>query len=305
MINYINAITSKFGSKYIESGNEIRYDCPFCYERRGKEDKDSKLYVSLENGCFFCFKCGAKGRVFVKKQEQDIDEKLKNILSQYLDNDFDDEEDNTFYVPNIKLQNDSVAYNYCISRGITEDKIKYYDLRLGINELFGRIVIPNQVYTDKGVWTDMYSARSYLNQVPKYKNPSGAKKTNAVFNLHRIKDNAERIIIVEGAITSICAGKDAVAIYGCHPSVEQVSAIINKNPQSIYCVLDGDEAGTKGNKELLSMLSEHYDGTIYYVAMSNGIDACDMGEIKFNEYVNAHKRIYTGSILDKILYDFA
>lgn len=305
----INAIEYKFGDEWLDAGGEMRYDCPFCQKRRGKADKDHKMYVNKKTTAFFCFKCGAKGRVIDTRQLQNS-AKIYDILNKMFlkgDNSFaddDDTEDNMFYVPSHKITEGTVAYEYCINRGITPDKIKYYDLRLGTDDLFGRIVIPNQVYGDRGIWTDMFSSRTYTNQIPKYKNPSGVKKTDVVFNLHRIKENCDRLIIVEGAITAICAGKDAVALYGCRPSDEQINKIIDKNPMSIYCVLDGDPAGKAGNEQLLNKLTNIYTGKLYYVDMPNGIDAADMGEDRFNEFVEANKIQYIGNVYKTIFSYF-
>ena len=304
MSDYLNEIIQKFGNDYIKTNNdEIRYKCPFCLKRRGKADEDAKLYANTKSGKFHCFKCGASGylNVLPKTSNSNVYGRIINFL--YNKSSDNDDEENIFYVPNNKIEKGTLAYEYCLSRNITEEKIDYYDIRLGVNELYGRIVIPNEVYGDTGIWTDMYSSRTFIDQIPKYKNPVGVKKNDIVFNLHRIKENCEKIIIVEGCITAICAGKNAVAIYGCNPTYSQINSILSKKPKSIYCVLDGDTAGSKGNAFLLNELSNRYNGTLYSVKMPFNVDASDMGENKFQNFIEINKTLYVNGVY-KNLIDF-
>lgn len=307
MSDYVNIAVERFGNdfypKNLSGVSEIRYNCPFCEKRRGKKDDDYKLYFNITNGKWHCFKCGARGRSSVVDLSNDhVYNDLVNLFeSNNIDN--DDESDNMFYISNKKIKEGTVAHNYLISRGINEDLIEYYDLRFGIDEFFGRIIVPNIVYGKEGIWTDMYSARSYINQTPKYKNPSNAKKHNSVFNLHRIKEGGI-CYVVEGAITAICAGKEACATYGCSPSEEQITMIANKNFEEIYCVYDNDEAGIVGQEKLSEMLYNKIDNLrtkLYTVLMPKGIDAADMGESKFKEYVYQNRIEYNFGVYNKIM----
>lgn len=290
-----------FGDNYITTNHdvEIRYDCPFCIKRRGKPDHDGKLYVNIVKGKYICFKCNARGRLFNERSIDISGDVYGDILKMYnngdsIDNDTDDP--NTFFIPNIKINKGTLAYEYLISRGFTDEIIDYYDLRLGIDDLFGRIVIPNVIYGDRGIFTDMYSARSYINQEPKYRNPVKAVKTRSVFNLHRIDNNCDEIIILEGAITAIFAGKSGVATYGCHPSDYQIDEILSKNPKSLICAYDGDSAGRNGARDLLHKVKSRGYDNLYYVNMPNGVDAADMGEEVFKEYVRKNKMSYINDL---------
>ena len=301
MSNNLSKIIEKFGNDYsTTNGEEIRFNCPFCERRRGKADKGKKLYVNTKSLWFYCFKCGAKGKVSKSEAAHGVYEQILNMKSSMEHLESEDDE-NMFYVPNLKITPDSVAYEYCIKRGIDEDKIKFYNIRLGVDELFGRIVIPNEIY-GSGNWTDMFSARSYIGQTPKYFNPSGAKKTNSVFNLHNIKEGCDDLIVVEGAITAICAGRDAVAVYGCHPSDQQLKSIIDKNPKRIYCVLDNDAAGHDPNEQLSEIFrSQLRDSEVYLVWMPEGIDAADMGENLFKKYVEKNKILCQGKVYVRLM----
>lgn len=293
-------ITARFGTDFKRATEEeITYNCPFCESKRGKADKDHKLYVNTRKLKFHCFKCNTSGSLKVEGSKgvtpYGVYAKLLNFKPAE-----EEEEENMFYIPTAKIEEGMVAYDYCLSRGITKEMIDYYDIRFGLKELSGRIVIPNEVYGD--CWTDMYSARSIINQTPKYLNPSGADKTTIVFNLDRIPDNPDRIVIVEGVITAICGGKDCVAVYGCHPSRVQIEKILSKNPKSIYCCLDGDSAGQSGLDPLLEdIINLQYNGTLYYVIMPEDKDACDMGYEVFRKYIEENKHEYYGNVYKKLM----
>lgn len=300
----LQLVIDKFGHDYQStSSSEIKYNCPFCMKRRGKPDNDHKLYVNVDKLKFICFKCHAKGRLRHSKVLESS-YGIYNELIHYTDhNDIESNEDdeNMYYVNNVAIPDGSLAFEYCMSRGIDRDKINFYNLKLGTDDLFGRIVIPNYMYTN--IWTDMYSSRTYLNQIPKYKNPPNCKKSNSVFNLHNIPDSIDKLYIVEGAITAICAGKDTICTYGCHPSESQINQILDKHPKSIVCSYDGDEAGQLGQTQLLEMISRKYNGDLYYITMPEGIDAADMGESRYKKYVEANMEKYISNTY-KTIYDF-
>lgn len=300
----LELIKSKFGDDFkTASHGEVTFNCPFCLSKRGKADNDHKLYVNTNSLKFHCFKCGTSGRLkSVNYEESSYGVYEKLLKLKEVDLPVTDEEENVFYLPMTKIQRGTVAYDYCIKRGITEDLINYYDIRLGVDDLTGRIVIPNNVYNH--CWCDMYSARSIMNQIPKYKNPIGAKKNEMVFNLKNIQENQDKVIIVEGVITAISGGKDCVAVYGCHPTIKQIRQIVDKHPKSIYCCLDGDEAGQSGMMPLLEMLSGIYNGKIYYVKMPEDQDACDMGYERFRKYIEHIKKEYDGKFLYSITKKF-
>lgn len=291
-------VERRFGIDYHPAKDyNIAYKCPFCKNKRGKADMDYKFYVDLKTLKFYCFKCKSKGRLrSVLESDYDVYNSITSYLGYRNDHEDDSLDDNVFYIPNLKIKEGTEAFRYLESRGFTKEHIDYYDMRLGQDDLFGRIVIPNELIDSSSYWTDMYSSRTFLDWEPKYKNPPGAKKTDVVFNIHRIPDGGD-IYVMEGVLTAIAGGKESVAIYGCHPSNGQISKILNKNPKNIYCVLDNDEAGRESNKKLASTLYSKAKGSnVYLVYLPEGKDAADMGEIKFKEYVENNKILYSSQV---------
>lgn len=308
----IEIVEAKFGKDYIinDKSCEMEYVCPFCFKKIGKLKNDRKFSVHIGNDPrkslkYNCFRCGTRGRLRNFNVIKDGEESsFKNFLTQLIDydkNDPDFEEENMFYIPSTKIEKGTVAYNYLVSRGFDDEKISYYSMRLGLDDLFGRIIIPNKLFGEN--WTDIYQARTYLNQVPKYKNPIGVNKSEIVFNIHNQVKGGD-IIVVEGMLTAIAGGKNCVGTFGCSPSKSQVKQILDINPKSIICCYDNDEAGRRGLEKLLSELQDKYLGELYYVFMPEGKDAADLGEEEFKKYVNENKRVYSKmsfEILNKLL----
>lgn len=297
----IEIVEQKFGKDYIlnERSCEMEYVCPFCFKKIGKIKTDRKFSVHVGNDPrkslkYNCFRCGTRGKLrnfSIKADEEDGHfRRFLFELIKYDEIDPDADEENMFYIPNVKIQKGTVAYNYLISRGFDDDKISFYSLRLGLNNLFGRIIIPNRLFGDN--WTDIYQARTYIGDEPKYKNPVGVNKSEIVFNIQNQVKGGD-IVIVEGMLTAIAGGKNCVGTFGCSPSKSQIKQILDLNPRSITCCYDNDEAGRRGLEKLLKELKDQFIGELYYVFMPQGKDAADLGETEFKKYVEKNKRVYS------------
>lgn len=289
-----------FGNDYQirSTGKDVFFCCPFCWEKLGKQKTDYKLGVCVDPKSehrlqWHCFRCGSSGRLRYTRS-------VKNSLRKLgFDSSFNDSEDNEkegdsnmAYLPRNPIKKDSEAYNYLISRGIDDEKIEYYQLREGKDRYSKRIIIPNKLYGMN--WTDMFQGRDYTGKKePKYLNPTDIDKSKIVFNLHRQEKNCNQLIICEGAITSICGGKNCIGVYGSHPSITQLKQIIDYNPKELVCCLDNDPAGQTGMKQTLKDIqSLGFSGRLYFVTMPEGKDAADLGEKAFQEYVFNNKKIY-------------
>ena len=302
--NLKNYIISQLGDDYIDAGQgELRYKCHFC-EEEGRKFEDYKLYVHYSGkkaGLYWCHRCEAKGRIKLDEtlasesttEAYDIIEQYVNGLNKSED---DEEESDYFLLPKSVPEPYTIAWGYLMNRRITPDLISYYDIRVASTSdtprLFGRIVIPNRVYGK--IWTDVYVARTFIDDPVRYKNPRSSRAHELVFNLHRIENNLPRIIINEGAINSIIAGKDSVATFGKHVSYYQLKSILEKKPQSIYVSLDTD-ARDKAEK-LCSRIISHTDIPTYLVELPDNKDASDLGQEAYLDYVGSAKQYTKSSI---------
>lgn len=289
----------------------MRYNCPFCLDRRGKADDDYKLYVSVTKLTYFCFKCEAKGRLqsdpdilsMLAEPDSVVVSELQDLILELQQDEIDDEpdddedDDNIFMIPPNRLRPGTAAYEYMRSRGVRHEDIEFYDMREGDltnSRFFGRVIIPNKVFNN--VFTDMYVARGYLGQSKRYLNPPSSRKSEIVFNLHRIPEGADNIIIAEGAISAIFCGRTGVATYGKHVSRQQMEMIIKKRPKRIYVALDPDAHDNA--IRLCDQLVGRTSIPIYLVELPEGKDPADLGYEGFQEYLKSAKRYQSKLVFD-------
>lgn len=251
-MNYYNSIRNRFG---LEIGScernghtEYQFICPFCLDVVGTPDLSGHLFVRSDNGVYHCYRCDSKGVINAPKNPiSATNSELLKLVTDYLKEPSESRLEDTnpvkkfqYQIPTKRLVDNSVALEYMRNRGFSDEDLEYYDLRVGsvMDEYLGRVIIPNEVYRNN--WTDMFTARSYVGHERRYKNPSGSESGLAVFNLFRIPMNSDRIIITEGPITAMAAGRDAVAMYGKLNNPMKLRMILDKNPKSIVVNFDPD-----------------------------------------------------------------
>ena len=288
-------IIANFGSDYIsynEKSGEVRYNCPYCVSVKGTPDTKGHLYVNSKTLVYHCYRCDSKGyinknvkvsqsRVYDEDKDKDIEDTISSINSILTD-----KNEYKLKIPIDKVTSSAKATEYLLNRGFTYKQMEYYDIRVGnLKNEFGRIIIPNIV--SNIVYTDMYSARSYIGQTPKYHNPSEVKKSHIVFNLHRIKDGSP-IILVEGALTAIAAGYHAVASLGKNLSKYQASMIASKKPSVVF--VNYDYGAEDCSREACKLLKSYMPYTkIMEVLMKDERDAADMTHEEYAECLSNAK----------------
>ena len=257
---------------------EAIYYCPYCESVKGTPDKSGHLYVNIKSKKFSCKRCGTEGRISNKgnNYSQEKDQSLEDIIEmiESISSDQSELSETQYTIPLLRVTELPSAYEYIRERGFTDEDINFYDIRVGSifnKNMFGRIIVPNIIY-DR-VYTDMFVARTYIDSGKRYMNPVGKNSSIAVFNLHRIPENPDRIIICEGSLTAIAAGHDAVALYGKHCSRTQFKKILAKNPKEIVVNLDPD--ATKDSDELCQKLYQSTDAVIKQLILPESFDAAD------------------------------
>lgn len=321
--NNRNFIISQLGEDYIDAGNyEMRYQCPFCMDQGLRYD-DYKFYITYKSkkkpnghwtkaGTYWCHRCESTGIIqmdslLTQGSNSDASNYLEAYMKALSGNESDSEEESDYYLipKNIPMPG-TLAWDYLISRGITPADMSFYNIRIpGLHDeskFKGRIIIPNKVISN--IWTDLYVARTFIDDPVRYKNPSSSKAHDIVFNLHRIPDNPERIILNEGAINSIIAGTDSIATYGKHVSDIQLNQILQKHPKRLYVSLDTDAENIA--EELCRRIKSLSDTKLYLLELPQvwsesdkkykGLDASDLGRDRYLGYVDSAREYTSSSI---------
>lgn len=299
MINERNLryIIGLFGDDYSienETAGEISYHCPFC-PSLGHRNDDKKLYVNTNKLVYQCFRCESKGSLNQKiSSEFNTVDIGKTFLDYINDSSTDKEETSYFHISPVLLINekDSTGYKYMRDRGFTDEDIELYSMRLsGLDNLIGRVIIPNEVISKN--WTDMYVARTYIDHPNRYKNPANSKKSQILFNYHRIPDNPKYMILNEGPLNSIIAGKLSVASFGKVLSDTQLQMILDKHPEHLYVSYDTDAIeyalkvcdSVKSRSDIHVHLVELPEVVSNTTGDKKGLDAVDLGRDKYYEIV--------------------
>nr|CAI9751775.1 DNA primase [Caudoviricetes sp.] len=283
-MDYKKEAVKRFGNYYTINKNnpdEWLFPCKLC-----KKLNDKNLHVNVKTGLYNCFhNCSNHGKLFRKYS---LDNVKTNVTDSNTETFNDIEHDIEYLYPFCKLDLTEEQRIALYSRGITDEQIEYYSIYGGKGK---RIQIPNKVV---GQFTDLvcnweYKKQLVTKQNPKYLYSSGVKKSNVVFNLHRVPEKAN-IIVCEGIFNAITASKLGVATYGCNPSINQVKQILRKNPENIIIAYDSDLPGVTGSSKLINLLkAEDFKGGLYYILLPKGVDINDIGHKNFLKYLEEHK----------------
>jgi DNA primase len=150
------------------------------------------------------------------------------------------------------------THPYLQQRGITEETARHFEVGFfpGRGMMSGRCVIP--IHNETGELV-AYAGRAIDTREPKYKLPTGFRKSAVLFNLHRMLTNISQqdaVIIVEGFFDCMKvwqAGREnVIALMGSTISAEQVELL--KPFEKVILVLDGDQAGREGTVAIANAL---------------------------------------------------
>ena len=145
------------------------------------------------------------------------------------------------------------AHAYMQRRGITEESAKQFGIGFfpGKGSMSGRVVIP--IHNERGELI-AYAGRAIDQTEPKYKLPTGFKKSAVLFNLQRVV--SDQVIVVEGFFDCVKVHQagytEVVALMGCSLSAQQQELL--QGVRKIILVLDGDDAGRDAAKEIAARL---------------------------------------------------
>ncbi len=261
-------------TKYVIRNGQFVCTCPQC-------KKPDHLYCSIHTGAFICFKCGYKGKIDTGNVTPAM-EGFKDMVSGLeLDGDVETsfkEQKNLSLRGSISVAYHPRARNYLIGRGISLEEMKERNIRYFKN----RIYFPNKWDSQKFL-TDLWVSRGYTQDknAKRYLFPKNHPTKYFVYNLHNIEKDADYIIITEGVINSIIAGKKSVCIYSKFCSKSQLYQLIEKAPRSYYVALDFD--AKKYAYRLAKNLHKETSSDVFLVNFRDDRDVADLGRDQFTE----------------------
>ena len=274
-------------------GRELVGHCPF------HDDKNPSFHVNTEKQVFYCFGCSSKGNAldFVSRKEAVSIREAAFLLSEWFDireGVVDDSggnqrpkkgnTDTLVSQPTIKTSREEEktaperpeqrnrpltfrltldqGHPYLTQRGLEAHVVDFFGLGYCKRGLMkNRIAIP--IHDEKGELV-AYAGRWPGDELPegegKYKLPVGFRKSQVLFNLHRVKA-AERVVIVEGYWSVFRLHQldiPAVALMGRTLSEAQKALLIASRIRCLTLLLDGDEPGRRGQREILPRLARHF-----------------------------------------------
>ena len=147
---------------------------------------------------------------------------------------------------------------YLATRGLTAETIRTFGIGAyrGRGFLRGRVVIP--IHDETGTLI-AYAGRALDGHEPKYRFPTGFRKSLVLFNLHRVlTTRARTAVVVEGFFDALAvhqAGYRAVvALMGSSLSRQQAD-LLTRHFDRVLVMLDSDEAGRQGTAAITTTLA--------------------------------------------------
>jgi hypothetical protein len=256
-------------------GLELSFNCIFCTQR-GEPTPDNKrrlmVHIAKDSkfGLAYCFRCQFKA--FLATTNKNGSPSVHVVFGSPQQGDLQPPPVEALTLPTgcVDLVPQMSAYEYITGRGVSDDDVSFYNLKY----FRGRVVFPDYLDDQLIYWV----GRSVTGREPKYKN-CRAPRTDKLYNLGRfLKLNQRTLVVVEGPISAISAGRDAVATYGKGFSEEQVRILRNLPLDRIYVALDPD-----AKRDALHLASAlcNFIPEVYLVNVPDREDPNSLGTEKF------------------------
>jgi DNA primase len=182
------------------------------------------------------------------------------------------------------LQGLDHTHPYVRRRGITENIAKEFGVGFfsGRGSMSGRVVIP--IHNENGELV-AYAGRAIDEGEPKYKLPTGFKKSAVLFNLFRAAVD-HTVIVVEGFFDCVkvdqAGFQNVVALMGSSLSVRQEALL--RTFSDVVLLLDGDDAGREGAKEIAARLvSSHF---VRMLSLNDGVQPDQLSSEELADLLN-------------------
>ena len=281
-----STILERYRIDHANTRGQVSVRCPF------HDDTHPSLSVNFERNLFQCFGCPAKGSVldFVSQMEKvplpdaakiiadacgipisgDKPAGLRSPKQQNGRPNMPKESGNKPLGFTIMLD---PKHPYFTERGLTPSIIEEFGLGYSLSPMFlsGRVCIPiHSVEGNLVAYAGRWASDDVPEGTPKYLLPRGFKKSEVLFNLHRVA-SADHVVLVEGywSVFRLHAlGVPAVALMGRTLSEAQEELLACSNAKLLTLLLDGDEPGREAAEALLPRLARN--SFVYHAELPEG-----------------------------------
>lgn len=305
------AVLEELGvSKSSNVGSQLSCECPLAkWFHKGGTDSRPSMSIKIGEGVslFTCFSCGESGTLFqlVDSYSRLSGKPLGNLISYVKDIEtpslsmalakaMHSSKHGQPLKTNAKVLNENLlsvffcatevpqALSYLQSRGVSEGTIKEFEIKFDSRN--HRIVFPIRNQTGGLVGA---VGRSLIDNGPKYYNYFGFEAAKCLGGVHRIKDNFNRVLLVEGmfdvlrASVSECqTNAQAVCTFKAEASNEQCSQLIGLAKSILICY-DGDMAGYKGSEKTFARLKRK----VPFLRCIKMPECADVGSLSSEEFI--------------------
>lgn len=261
-------------------GQDIRYNCPFCEERKGSPDEKGHLHINMNLGVYHCFRCDASMRttgIFLRLTlskslpEREFLKKKKVKFPQDFHPLFDSRED---FFP--------IYREYAKLRGIKSLEIIKYKMGFTADlsdPMFGRLIFPH--YDEKTNKLDFIQGRTVFedDEGPRYYS-LGDKPIFKSF-VGSVKSG----VLVEGIFDVIKASRvvPSAALFGHTISQKQKEEIYKSFSERIVIALDAD-----ASESIISCMGQIKDREIVPILLRKK----DVDEFNESDLKNLHEKVY-------------
>lgn len=220
-------------------GTERSFRCPV------HDDTHASASVNVNKGVWYCFSCGAKGKVDGYLPDQDVADVRDEVLALL-------SEEKVIHSEKWLDQFDSgPVHPYWLSR-FSEEACR--EFRLGYD--YGKDA-PCYPLRDAKRRVLGVVLRNLDGLGPKYKYPYGVDIRDHLFGYEAIHQPV--VVLVEGAMDAIAvweAGYVGLACYGSHLSNKQLRLLQKIDPSLVVLMFDADRAGHAASREAMAALEE-------------------------------------------------
>lgn len=227
-------MSNVISAKIVSNGRYIVACCPFCVQSGKSIDTKYHLYI-LKDAWVYCYRCGYKSsyKWLISNYTLNLCNSNPSIVSTSVKTtNFD-----TYVACHTQIFNNSIysnsALTYLFCRNISEELINYMNIKLGKNEMFGRVI-----FIDES--NKYFMGRAFLPFInPKTMNPIGNFRPLMYFDEKR----TDALYLVEGVfdlIPFVKTNRNACALLGKDIALGQLQQLMKSKITTIIVCLDSD-----------------------------------------------------------------